>query len=442
MGWGKELWDQRGKIESATAENIEFVGTCKSLFQQISEVEINYARSMRKVLKVFQSTVPVDNSTAAQSYRAVLECFEVMANSHEEIGDKLNREVQEPMGLQIVQARKARQDLLGECAALDKIESQEMSSLVKQRKKYDKIEKDADDAQVMYEKADRSENVTKAKVEKARKDWEKKSKLRESAEMELKGVNDKCNEFRTTHYLIALPEVLDKIQHMDEKRSELLVARYGEVGTAYAAMENLCLQGVGRLQEAVAKHNPPEDSKNFVALYKSGNGPPQDNPLHPPGTPRAATGQQQQQPQQPHHQQQQQQQQDEEEEAGRREAEEAQQQQAYAQQQQEEEEERQRQAQAQAQQQQEDEDEAERQRQEAQAQEQEQEQVVEEEVVAAADNGLCARALYDYQAAEDNELTFDPDDIITNIDQLDEGWWSGEFNGSVGLFPANYVELI
>lgn len=23
-----------------------------------------------------------------------------------------------------------------------------------------------------------------------------------------------------------------------------------------------------------------------------------------------------------------------------------------------------------------------------------------------------------------------------------QGWWQGEFNGEVGLFPANYVELI
>ena len=25
--------------------------------------------------------------------------------------------------------------------------------------------------------------------------------------------------------------------------------------------------------------------------------------------------------------------------------------------------------------------------------------------------------------------------------QIDEGWWKGEINGKVGLFPANYVEL-
>ncbi|KAB7498425.1 Drebrin-like protein [Armadillidium nasatum] len=59
------------------------------------------------------------------------------------------------------------------------------------------------------------------------------------------------------------------------------------------------------------------------------------------------------------------------------------------------------------------------------------------------EHGLCARALYDYQAADDTEITFDPGDIITNIDQIDVGWWQGVSPvGVFGLFPANYVELI
>lgn len=59
------------------------------------------------------------------------------------------------------------------------------------------------------------------------------------------------------------------------------------------------------------------------------------------------------------------------------------------------------------------------------------------------DVGLRARALYDYQAADPTEITFDPGDIITNIDQIDEGWWQGLGpDGTFGLFPANYVELI
>ncbi|XP_049593710.1 drebrin-like protein B isoform X2 [Syngnathus scovelli] len=63
----------------------------------------------------------------------------------------------------------------------------------------------------------------------------------------------------------------------------------------------------------------------------------------------------------------------------------------------------------------------------------------------ATDAGMnvCARAVYDYQAADDTEITFDPDDIITGIEMVDEGWWRGFGpDGRFGMFPANYVELV
>uniref|UniRef100_A0A8B9GRR5 Drebrin-like b n=1 Tax=Astyanax mexicanus TaxID=7994 RepID=A0A8B9GRR5_ASTMX len=61
----------------------------------------------------------------------------------------------------------------------------------------------------------------------------------------------------------------------------------------------------------------------------------------------------------------------------------------------------------------------------------------------AGDRGVCARALYDYQAADDTEISFDPDDIITGIEMIDEGWWRGYApDGHFGMFPANYVELV
>ena len=45
--------------------------------------------------------------------------------------------------------------------------------------------------------------------------------------------------------------------------------------------------------------------------------------------------------------------------------------------------------------------------------------------------------------ADDSEITFDPGDIITDIEQIDDGWWQGTApDGRHGLFPANFVELI
>ncbi|PSN63049.1 hypothetical protein BS50DRAFT_591260 [Corynespora cassiicola Philippines] len=55
--------------------------------------------------------------------------------------------------------------------------------------------------------------------------------------------------------------------------------------------------------------------------------------------------------------------------------------------------------------------------------------------------GPTATALYDYEAAEDNELSFPEGATITSVEFPDEDWWLGQFNGQSGLFPANYVQL-
>ena len=61
----------------------------------------------------------------------------------------------------------------------------------------------------------------------------------------------------------------------------------------------------------------------------------------------------------------------------------------------------------------------------------------------AEDLGTCAVTLYDYEAEDESEITFEPGEVITNIEKPDDNWWQGtNQQGEFGLFPANYVEEI
>lgn len=49
---------------------------------------------------------------------------------------------------------------------------------------------------------------------------------------------------------------------------------------------------------------------------------------------------------------------------------------------------------------------------------------------------------FTHNAEADDEISFYPDDIITNVEMIDEGWWKGQCHGRIGLFPAAYVEML
>ncbi|XP_077487775.1 uncharacterized protein LOC144098781 isoform X2 [Amblyomma americanum] len=55
-----------------------------------------------------------------------------------------------------------------------------------------------------------------------------------------------------------------------------------------------------------------------------------------------------------------------------------------------------------------------------------------------------AKVLYAYEAQNDDELTIKEGDVITVLTKEveDKGWWKGELNGRVGVFPDNFVKLI
>eukprot|EP00057_Strongylocentrotus_purpuratus_P012671 XP_011667145.1 PREDICTED: nostrin [Strongylocentrotus purpuratus] len=53
--------------------------------------------------------------------------------------------------------------------------------------------------------------------------------------------------------------------------------------------------------------------------------------------------------------------------------------------------------------------------------------------------GQCT-ILYDYDATDDDQIDIKEGDVINLLEKGDDGWWKGEKEGRIGLFPASYAK--
>uniref|UniRef100_A0A671LG67 Intersectin-2-like n=1 Tax=Sinocyclocheilus anshuiensis TaxID=1608454 RepID=A0A671LG67_9TELE len=62
--------------------------------------------------------------------------------------------------------------------------------------------------------------------------------------------------------------------------------------------------------------------------------------------------------------------------------------------------------------------------------------------ITPASQPLCqVIAMYDYKAANKDEMSFQKGQLITVLNKDNPDWWKGEVAGVIGLFPTNYVKM-
>jgi hypothetical protein len=52
-----------------------------------------------------------------------------------------------------------------------------------------------------------------------------------------------------------------------------------------------------------------------------------------------------------------------------------------------------------------------------------------------------ARALYDFEPGNADEIRFKKGDMVEVIGEEDCNWWKGRCHGQEGIFPAAYVKI-
>lgn len=217
--------------------------------------------------------------TSWQAFRNVLKEVGDLAGQREIVAETLQAQILQGITLLSKTLREDRKKSLTEGANITSSLQTQIASLERAKRNYEKAYRDAEKAVENYQRADADLNLSRAEVEKQKHNMTLKCQQSDDAKNEYANQLQKTNNQQMKHFETALPDVFNRLQEIDEKRTRGLkefIRGGADVESSVAPIIARCLEGIIKAAEAI---NEKEDSAKVVERYQSGFTPPSGFPF-------------------------------------------------------------------------------------------------------------------------------------------------------------------
>lgn len=283
MGWGIDLWDQYENLATHTQKGIDFLERYGNFIRDRSAIEVEYAGKLRRLVKNYQPKKSKEDEenefSSFQAFKCVLKEVADLAGQREVVAENLQLQVLQGISLLAKNLRDERKKSLNEGALLTQNLNGQIASLDRAKRNYEKAFREAEKSIDSYQRADADLNLSRAEVEKQRNNMNIRCGQSEDAKNEYANQLQKTNKLQQTHFESSLPEVFNRLQELDEKRTRGLkefIKGAADVESAVAPIIARCLEGMVKAADAI---NEKEDSLKVIEKYQSGFQPPGDLPF-------------------------------------------------------------------------------------------------------------------------------------------------------------------
>uniref|UniRef100_A0A674J8X9 Thyroid hormone receptor interactor 10 n=1 Tax=Terrapene triunguis TaxID=2587831 RepID=A0A674J8X9_9SAUR len=252
--WGED--DQFDDIERHTQWGLDLMEKYVKFVKERTEIEQAYAKQLRFCqYQAFLQVVKELNDFAGQR-EVVAEnlttriCVEL---------SKHGQELKQERKSHFQEGRRAQQQL-----------ENSFKQLENSKRKFERDCREAEKAMLAAEKLDQDLNATKADVEKAKQQANLRSHMAEESKNEYASFLQKFNRDQSQFYFLEMPQIFNKLQEMDERRTVRLKEGYGvfsETERQVMPIIGKCLDGMKAAADSVNEKN---DSQVLIELHKSG----------------------------------------------------------------------------------------------------------------------------------------------------------------------------
>nr|XP_054608024.1 formin-binding protein 1-like isoform X2 [Nothobranchius furzeri] len=282
MSWGTELWDQFDNLEKHTQWGIDFLERYSKFVKERLDIEQNYAKQLRNLVKKYCPKRSKDEEprfTSCLSFYSLLSELNDYAGQREVVAEEMGNRVYGELMRYSQDLKGERKHHLQEGRKAQQYLDQCWKQMENSKRKFERECREAEKAQLTYDRLDNDINATKSEVEKAKAQLYLRTHTADESKNEYAAQLQSFNSEQWKHFNNAIPHIFKNLQDMDERRT----VKLGETYRSFAEAErrvipivSKCLDGMVSAAKAVDERR---DSAIVVESFKSGFEPPGDFPF-------------------------------------------------------------------------------------------------------------------------------------------------------------------
>ncbi|KAI1884293.1 hypothetical protein AGOR_G00224940 [Albula goreensis] len=275
MDWGTDLWDQYDVIEKHTQSGLDLVEKYVKFVKERTEVEQNYAKQLRNLTKKYSPKRGSKEEqecrfSSHQSFMDILNEVNDYAGQREVIAENMILTICLELSKYLQDLKQERKTYLSEAKKAQQSLESSYKQLESSKKRFEREWREAEKASQYAEKTDQDINATKADVEKAKMQAHMRAHTAEECKNEYAAQLQKYNQEQSQFYFMEMPQILNKLQDMDERR----VVKLGQGYVSFADTEKRVMPIISKCLEGITKAgtstNEKNDSLALIEQHKSG----------------------------------------------------------------------------------------------------------------------------------------------------------------------------
>lgn len=282
MSWGTELWDQFDNLDKHTQWGIDFLERYAKFVKERLEIEQNYAKQLRNLVKKYCPKRSKDEEprfTSCLSFYSILNELNDYAGQREVVAEEMAIKVYGELMRYSQDLKAERKHHLQEGRKAQQYLDHSWKQMDNSKRKFERECKEAEKSQITYDRLDNDINATKSEVEKAKAQFYLRTHMADESKNEYAAQLQNFNAEQWKHFNNAIPHIFKNLQDMDERRT----VKLGETYRSFAEAErrvipivSKCLEGMVSAAKAVDQRR---DAAIVVESFKSGFEPPGDFPF-------------------------------------------------------------------------------------------------------------------------------------------------------------------